>query len=74
MRNTLWGCNAASLIVSTGAKQTSEPSITADHSSRVLRRTRAASRSFISGQRAYEVNTRVIKAADEMLGQTANLR
>ena len=29
---------------------------------------------LISGQRAYEVNTRVIKAADEMLGQTANLR
>ena len=29
---------------------------------------------LIAGQRAYEVNTRVIKAADEMLGQTANLR
>ena len=29
---------------------------------------------LISGQRAYEVNTRVIKAADEMLGQTAALR
>ena len=29
---------------------------------------------LISGQRAYEVNTRVIKAADEMLGQTAQLR
>ncbi len=29
---------------------------------------------LISGQRAYEVNTRVIKAADEMLGQTAHLR
>jgi flagellar basal-body rod protein FlgG len=29
---------------------------------------------LISGQRAYEVNTRIIKAADEMLGQTANLR
>ena len=29
---------------------------------------------LISGQRAYEVNARVIKAADEMLGQTANLR
>ena len=29
---------------------------------------------LISGQRAYEVNTRVIKAADEMLAQTANLR
>lgn len=29
---------------------------------------------LISGQRAYEVNSRVIKAADEMLGQTANLR
>jgi flagellar basal-body rod protein FlgG len=29
---------------------------------------------LISGQRAYEVNTRVIKAADEMLQQTANLR
>ena len=29
---------------------------------------------LISGQRAYEVNTRVIRAADEMLQQTANLR
>jgi flagellar basal-body rod protein FlgG len=29
---------------------------------------------LISGQRAYEVSSRVIKAADEMLGQTANLR
>ena len=29
---------------------------------------------LISGQRAYEINSRVIKAADEMLGQTANLR
>ena len=29
---------------------------------------------LITGQRAYEVNTRVIKAADEMLGQTAQLR
>ena len=29
---------------------------------------------LISGQRAYEINTRVIKAADEMLGQTAQLR
>ncbi len=29
---------------------------------------------LIAGQRAYEVNTRVIKAADEMLGQTASLR
>jgi flagellar basal-body rod protein FlgG len=29
---------------------------------------------LIAGQRAYEVNSRVIKAADEMLGQTANLR
>ena len=29
---------------------------------------------LISGQRAYEVNSRVIKAADEMLGQTAMLR
>jgi flagellar basal-body rod protein FlgG len=29
---------------------------------------------LISGQRAYEVNARVIKAADEMLAQTANLR
>ena len=29
---------------------------------------------LISGQRAYEVNSRVIKAADEMLGQTAQLR
>ena len=29
---------------------------------------------LIAGQRAYEVNTRVIKAADEMLGQTAALR
>ena len=29
---------------------------------------------LISGQRAYEVNSRVIKAADEMLGQTAALR
>jgi flagellar basal-body rod protein FlgG len=29
---------------------------------------------LIAGQRAYEVNTRVIKAADEMLGQTAQLR
>ncbi len=29
---------------------------------------------LISGQRAYEINTRVIKAADEMLGQTAALR
>lgn len=28
---------------------------------------------LISGQRAYEVNARVIKAADEMLQQTANL-
>jgi flagellar basal-body rod protein FlgG len=29
---------------------------------------------LIAGQRAYEVNSRVIKAADDMLGQTANLR
>jgi flagellar basal-body rod protein FlgG len=29
---------------------------------------------LISGQRAYEINSRVIKAADEMLGQTASLR
>lgn len=29
---------------------------------------------LISGQRAYEINSRVIKAADEMLGQTAQLR
>ncbi|HVV87728.1 MAG TPA: flagellar basal-body rod protein FlgG [Kofleriaceae bacterium] len=29
---------------------------------------------LITGQRAYEVNSRVIKAADEMLGQTAQLR
>jgi flagellar basal-body rod protein FlgG len=29
---------------------------------------------LISGQRAYEINARVIKAADEMLGQTAQLR
>jgi flagellar basal-body rod protein FlgG len=29
---------------------------------------------LIAGQRAYEINTRVIKAADEMLGQTAQLR
>ncbi len=29
---------------------------------------------LISGQRAYEVNSRVIKAADDMLGQTANLK
>ena len=29
---------------------------------------------LIAGQRAYEINTRVIKAADEMLGQTASLR
>ena len=28
---------------------------------------------LISGQRAYEVNSRVIKAADEMLGETAQL-
>lgn len=29
---------------------------------------------LISGQRAYEINSRVIKATDEMLGQTATLR
>ena len=29
---------------------------------------------LIAGQRAYEINSRVIKAADEMLGQTAALR
>jgi len=29
---------------------------------------------LIAGQRAYEINSRVIKAADEMLGQTAQLR
>src|SRR5262249_3117981 len=29
---------------------------------------------LIAGQRAYEVNSRVVKAADEMLGQTANLK
>ena len=29
---------------------------------------------LISGQRAYEINSRVIKAADEMLGQTAQLK
>ncbi|MFT3694204.1 MAG: flagellar basal-body rod protein FlgG [Kofleriaceae bacterium] len=29
---------------------------------------------LISGQRAYEVNSRVVKAADEMLGETAQLR
>ena len=29
---------------------------------------------LISGQRAYEINSRVIKAADEMLAQTANLK
>jgi flagellar basal-body rod protein FlgG len=29
---------------------------------------------LIAGQRAYEINSRVIKAADEMLGETANLK
>ncbi|MGN6105095.1 MAG: flagellar basal-body rod protein FlgG [Kofleriaceae bacterium] len=29
---------------------------------------------LISGQRAYEINSRVVRAADEMLGQTAQLR
>lgn len=29
---------------------------------------------LIAGQRAYEINSRVIRAADEMLGQTAQLR
>ena len=29
---------------------------------------------LISGQRAYEINSRVIRAADDMLGQTAQLR
>jgi flagellar basal-body rod protein FlgG len=29
---------------------------------------------LIAGQRAYEVNSRVVKAADDMLGQTSNLR
>lgn len=29
---------------------------------------------LIAGQRAYEVNTKVIRAADEMLAQTANVR
>lgn len=29
---------------------------------------------LISGQRAYEINSRVIKAADDMLGETAQLR
>ncbi len=29
---------------------------------------------LISGQRAYEINSRVIKAADEMLAQTANIK
>ena len=29
---------------------------------------------LISGQRAYEVNSRVVQAADEMLQQTSNLR
>ncbi len=29
---------------------------------------------LIAGQRAYEINSRVIKAADDMLGQTAQLR
>jgi flagellar basal-body rod protein FlgG len=29
---------------------------------------------LIQGQRAYEINSRVIKAADEMLGETAQLR
>jgi flagellar basal-body rod protein FlgG len=29
---------------------------------------------LISGQRAYEINTKVVKAADEMLDETANLR
>ncbi len=29
---------------------------------------------LISGQRAYEINSRVIKAADEMLAQTATLK
>ena len=29
---------------------------------------------LITGQRAYEINSRVIKAADEMLGQTVQLR
>jgi flagellar basal-body rod protein FlgG len=29
---------------------------------------------LISGQRAYEVNARVIRAADEMLQQASNLR
>jgi flagellar basal-body rod protein FlgG len=29
---------------------------------------------LISGQRAYEINSKVIKAADDMLGQTAQLR
>jgi flagellar basal-body rod protein FlgG len=29
---------------------------------------------LIAGQRAYEINTRVVKAADDMLGQTAQMR
>ncbi len=29
---------------------------------------------LISGQRAYDINSRVISAADEMLQQTANLK
>ena len=48
-RCTMCGWRVASSIESTGAKQTSEPSISAHHSSRVFVRKIFARRSFIAG-------------------------
>src|SRR4051812_5687555 len=49
-RATMCGCFVASDIVSTGAKQTSVPSMIADHSSRLLVLNPAVSLSLSAGQ------------------------
>ena len=54
-RATLCGWAAASLMVSTGAKQTSVPSIRAHHSSLLLPANTSVRRSFSRGQRATSI-------------------
>jgi hypothetical protein len=49
-RATLWGCDAASSMDSTGAKHTSVASISSHHSSRVRERKTSASFALSAGQ------------------------
>jgi hypothetical protein len=49
-RARMWGCEGASLISSTGAKQTSLPSMISHHCARVLVLKIFSRRSFIAGQ------------------------